>query len=93
MANKNSYFYDGVRYRWVIGHPEMAAGSFIDNGNVLYVSVEEALRLKFYEGFACVVIRLTPTDADQKAVQPLRDRITHMRRTDVLSEIDGWMRK
>lgn len=72
----------------VIGHPDLASGASVQRGDILYVSVAEAIyRETRGEN---VEVHLTPTAEDNEALSDLRQRARHRWDSDRLP--DGWTR-
>lgn len=72
----------------VIGHPDLASGASVQRGEVLYVSVAEAI-YRETRG-EDVELHLVPTDEDNEALLDLRARARHRWESDRLP--DGWTR-
>ena len=72
----------------VVGHPDLASGASVQRGDILYVSVAEAV-YRETRGEE-VEVRLCPTDEDNEALSDLRLRARHRWDSDRLP--DGWTR-
>lgn len=72
----------------IIGHPDLASGASVQRGDVLYVSVAEAV-YRESRGEE-VEIHLQPTPEDNDALSDLRARARHRWENDRLP--DGWTR-
>lgn len=72
----------------VIGHPDLASGASVQRGEVLYVSVAEAI-YRETRGEE-VEVHLTPTQEDAESLADLRVRARHRWDSDRLP--DGWTR-
>ena len=72
----------------VVGHPDLASGASVQRGDILYVSVAEAIyRETRGEN---VEVHFEPTPADNHALLDLRSRARHRWDSDRLP--DGWTR-
>ena len=72
----------------VVGHPDLASGASVQRGDVLYVSVAEAI-YRETRG-EDVEVHLIPTKEDGEALADLRSRARHRWDSDRLP--DGWTR-
>jgi hypothetical protein len=72
----------------IIGHPDLASGASVQRGDVLYVSVAEAVYRE--SRGEDVEIHLEPTPEDNDALSDLRTRARHRWENDRLP--DGWTR-
>ena len=72
----------------VVGHPDLASGASVQRGEILYVSVAEAI-YRETRG-EDVEVHLTPTPEDAEALSDLRTRARNRWENDRLP--DGWTR-
>ena len=72
----------------IVGHPDLASGASVQRGEVLYVSVAEAI-YRETRG-EDVEVHLTPNEGDCEALADLRLRARHRWDSDRLP--DGWTR-
>ncbi len=72
----------------IVGHPDLASGASVQRGEVLYVSVAEAI-YRETRG-EDVEVHLSPTEGDREALADLRLRARHRWDSDRLP--DGWTR-